>query len=153
MFFLYGKRVIDLDSMISAELYDVPGPGMSYLQITMQGGGQICIGGDEDPEEALNALVDALDQHGLLCRPEEPVHIELDEDELGELSAALSKGYEWIARDKNGKIFGYKAKPEEGKASWDPTFDDDPCRFPADWFSEITFKSGPMNIKALLLGA
>lgn len=70
----------------------------------------------------INEAVDALQRAGYIAdaadeeAPPEPV--ELSSGEREELSTLLAYGYEWIARDRDGKAFAYWAKPEKDGPEW-----------------------------------
>ena len=70
----------------------------------------------EASEDEVTAVVNLL---GLLVLeyPEEP-EVEFGRDELEELASLFETGYRWAARDRDGKAFAYKDKPEKGNASW-----------------------------------
>lgn len=67
----------------------------------------------EATEDEVTAVVDLL---GLLV-PDEPGR-RLGLDELEELASIFEAGFRWAARDRDGKIYAYKDKPEKGNNSW-----------------------------------
>ena len=70
----------------------------------------------EATEDEVAAVVNLL---GLLVPEElEEPEIEFGRDELEELASLFEAGYRWVARDRDGKAFAYKDKPEKGNASW-----------------------------------
>ena len=98
----------------------------------------------EASEGEVAAVVDLL---GLLV-PDEPER-GLGLDELEELASLFAAGYRWAARDRDGKIFAYKDKPEKGDNSWLGTEFE---RLYQD-FEAITFEAdSPLDLTKLFAG-
>jgi len=81
------------------------------LRVCLRGGQDVWIRTTMDEAEA--ALIDA----GLLDDgAEDP---QLNEGERGILTELMAAGYEWIARDGDGRLFAYKKKPIRVGAYWE----------------------------------
>ena len=107
--------------------------------------------GEGEAEAMLEELFGILQAQGMAATPEDGPEYDLDDDELKALDLAADAGYKWIARDKDGKVFCYQRKPEKAGSEWMDNHTPDPRRMEGDWFSEITFEGGPVNIDFLRL--
>lgn len=70
-------------------------------------------------DEAEAALIDA----GVIEDPAGDEPPELTEEETSELTALLDAGYEWLARDGDGKLFAYASKPKRVGVFWETEAD------------------------------
>lgn len=52
----------------------------------------------------------------------------------------------WIARDKDGELYLYDAKPERRESEWVATDDGDVFDIPSEYFSTLTWKDEPKEI-------
>ena len=68
-------------------------------------------------DEAEAALIDA----GLIENPypEEDEPPELTQEEHAAAADLYDRGFEWLARDKDGKLYAYRDKPKRDGAYWD----------------------------------
>jgi hypothetical protein len=66
-------------------------------------------------DEAEAALIDA----GVMEEPAEDETPDLTDEEKEELTGLFDAGFEWLARDGDGKLFAYNAEPEKTGAFWD----------------------------------
>ena len=87
---------------------------------------------------------------GIACESEDGPEYELDGDEQLILSDALAAGYEYIARDKDGRAFAYRNKPRKGRYAYEPN---EAYVLPLgkEKFTAIQFDTGPVSIAYLLL--
>lgn len=79
----------------------------------------ICIQADEDAVEA--ALIDA----GVIEDPEADAERPLTDIERSTLQELDDVGYEWMARDGDGKLYAFMSKPKKEGAYWDVDADRD----------------------------
>lgn len=79
----------------------------------------ICIQADEDAVEA--ALIDA----GVIEDPEADAERPLTDIERSTLQELDEVGYEWMARDGDGKLYAFMSKPKKEGAYWDVDADRD----------------------------
>jgi len=101
----------------------------------------------EATEDEVTAAVSLLG----FCVPEEleEPQIEFSRDELEELASLFEAGFRWAARDRDGKAFTYKDKPEKGNTSWKG---DEFQRLHHD-FEAIVFEAdAPLDLAKLFTG-
>lgn len=100
-------------------------------------------------EEVTAALMDA----GLLPddRPPE-AFIELTVEESDELRHLYAIGCSWIARDKDGKAYAYKARPKLIGAYWESDDGHPAAQLEADYDFLEPGGDAPLEILALLAG-
>lgn len=89
----------------------------TQICITLRHGSSFWI--DAPMDEAEAALIDA----GVIENPyPEPAGPELDDEELAKLRDLETDGYRFLARDKDGKLFAFRRRPEHDGAYWnDPS--------------------------------
>lgn len=106
-----GDCWADPEEIVAIEPCDSPDPPETVLHL--HGGDSVyCRCPSEEAEAALRAA-------GYIETPEEdPAPPELTPEELLELKNLQAYGYEWIARDKDGKAFAYWDPPEKGAYDW-----------------------------------
>lgn len=93
---------------------------LPVLDITLHCGVSCFVEGSVEELEA--ALIDA----GLLDNPNNDVQ-NLSDDEVNELEQLDAAGYRFLARDKDGKLYAYRNKPDYDGAHWtDPLCPQDP---------------------------
>ena len=145
MFILFNRLIFDTENLIVAQASE---QGLHLHFAGDQSPVRIWCGEDE-AEAMLEELFGILQEQGMAATPEDGPEYDLNGDELDALDAAAEAGYQWIARDKNGMIFCYLHKPEKVGAGWEDAETPEPKRMADDWFSEITFEGGPVNIDFL----
>lgn len=147
MYILFHGVVFDPAELISAEARD------EGVMIQLCGGTQptLITSESQAPMAMLGELYQFMLEQGIAYQPEDGPEIELDEDELAELTQLSEDGYEWIARDKSGAIFAYRFKPIKKKATYEDPRTPEPIRLEEDWYSEIDFDAGPISINYLIL--
>ncbi|MCR5135631.1 MAG: hypothetical protein K6C12_00830 [Oscillospiraceae bacterium] len=106
---------------------------------------------EKTAQAMLGELYQVMLEQGIACDNDDGPEIELDEDELSELKQILDDGYEYIARDKSGSIYGYRFKPTKRKSTFEDPRTPDPVRLHRDWYSEIDYDASPISITYLLL--
>lgn len=89
--------------------------------ITLRHGGSSWIEATMDEAEA--ALIDA----GLIENEYGGGDPGLNEGELGLLAALDAEGYEWLARDGDGKLYAFRSKPTKDGVYWEDG--SDPSQF------------------------
>ena len=108
---------------------------------------------EDDSFKLLGELYQMMLETGIAMNSKgEDPDFNLDDDELSALDLAAEAGYKWIARDKDHKLFCYQHKPEKVGNEYQDSHTPDPRRMITDWFSEITFDTGPISIDFLRLG-
>lgn len=113
------------------------------------------ISGDREEATAWAAeLYQLMLETGIAFQPEDSA------EETQELSDALyaalqqlhSSNYEWIARDKDGKIFAFPHKPEKHGAYWEDPNPQAPIKpLPGGLWDELDGSDKPLNIMELLI--
>ena len=147
MFIYFHESLISLDDLIFAQAL-----GDDVVLYYRQGGARISFLNHFAAAKAVQELRDILIDKGFAETDAEDLQIELDDDELAALDLAADDGYAWIARDKNGKIFCYNRKPEKVGNEYQDNHTPDPRQMVSQWYSEIKFETGPVNINYLRLG-
>lgn len=90
--------------------------GTHYITVRFRGGGRAQIF-EATMDEAEAALIDAGVMEDLTC--DEPPA--LTEAELAKLSELQDNGYKYLARDGDGKLFAYMAKPNSDGVGFYPS--------------------------------
>ncbi len=101
-------------------------------------------------DEAEAALIDA----GIIENPfpEEDEPPELTQEEHDAAADLYDRGFEWLARDKDGKLYAFRNKPEKEGAYW-YTFENDKAERIDEGFDFVGFdEEEPWSIPHLLLG-
>lgn len=80
-------------------------PSTPKVGITLRSGGSTWVEATMDEAEA--ALIDA----GVIEDPAADAPPELTEEECAELQDFYDQGFEYLARDADGRLFAYKGKP------------------------------------------
>lgn len=90
-------------------------PSTPKVGITLRSGGSTWAETTMDEAEA--ALIDA----GYIENPypEEDEPPELTQEEHDAAADLYDRGFEWLARDKDGKLYAYRDKPKRDGAYWD----------------------------------
>ena len=147
MFIYFHESLISLDDLIMAQAF----------------GDQVRLYFHQGVVEALfcasheAAMLAVSDLHSIMIAKgyaeadADDLQVELDDDELAALDTAAEAGYQWIARDKNGKIFCYIRKPEKTATEYLDDHTPDPRQMDPNWYSEIKFETGPVSIDYLRL--
>ncbi len=146
MFIYFHESLISLDELIMALA-----SGDEVRLYFHQGGVNFSCASHEAAVLAVSDLHSIMIAKGYAEADAEDLQIALDDDELAALDQAAEAGYEWIARDKNGKIFCYNRKPEKTGNEYMDDHTDNPRQMDPEWFSEIKFETGPVNIYYLRL--
>lgn len=94
-----------------------------------------------------------LEEVGLIAPQSAPVQ-DFTEGELAELGACLADGFNYAAKDSNGRIFAYEALPDKGSAGW---INDDSVsrlqRLTAGQYVALSFEDDcPLDIAVALEG-
>ena len=148
MYILFNRLIFDTEDLIVAQASE---QGLHLHFAGDQNPVRIWCG-EGEAETMLEELFGILQAQGMAeAPPEDGPDYDMDGDELEELDAAAEDGYEWIARDKNGKIFCYRKKPEKREVEYVDPSTPEPKRMTDGWFSEITFEGGPVSIDFLRL--
>ena len=148
MYILFNRLIFDTEDLIVAQASEC---GLHLHFSGDQNPVRIWCGEDE-ADKMLEELFTILQAQGMAAAPESRPEYDLDDDELEALDAAAEAGYQWIARDKNGKIFCYLHKPEKVGSEWtDGQPGPPPKQMDSGWYSEITFEGGPVSIDFLRL--
>ena len=147
MFIYFHESLISLDDLIFAQAL-----GDDVVLYFRQGGNRICFLNHFAAAKAVQELHCILIEKGYAETGADDLQVELDDDELAALDQAAEDGYQWIARDKNGKIFCYIRKPEKTAIDYLDDHTPDPRRMDPSWYSEIKFETGPVSIDYLRLG-
>ena len=146
MFIYFHESLISLDDLIFAQAL-----GDDVVLYYRQGGCRISFLNHFAAAKAIQELHDILIDKGFAETDAGDLQISLDDDELAALDEAAEAGYQWIARDKNGKIFCYIRKPEKTATEYLDDHTPDPRQMDPEWFSEIKFETGPVSIDYLRL--
>ena len=99
--------------------YNSAGEMATMIRFEFRNGGSIWI--DATMDEAEAALIDAGVVTDLTAEQEadeSPIPPLLDEEEVEELRKLASDGYEYLARDKDDKLWAFRRKPEYGGFYW-----------------------------------
>jgi len=148
MYILFNRLIFDTEDLIVAQASEC---GLHLHFSGDQNPVRIWCGEDE-ADKMLEELFTILQAQGMAAAPESRPEYDLDDDELEALDAAAEAGYQWIARDKNGKIFCYLHKPKKVGSEWtDGQPGPPPKQMDSGWYSEITFEGGPVSIDFLRL--
>ena len=147
MFILFRESLISLEDLISAQAL-----GDDVILYFRPGSVKISCASHEDALIAVSDLHSIMIAKGYAEADADDLQVELDDDELAALDLAADAGYQWIARDKNGKIFCYIRKPEKTATEYLDDHTPDPRQMDPEWYSEIRFETGPVNIDYLRLG-
>lgn len=147
MFIYFHESLISLDDLIFAQALgdDV------ILYYRKAGGARISFLNHIAAAKAVQDLHCILIEKGYAEADADGLQVELDDDELAALDSAAEAGYQWIARDKNGKIFCYIRKPEKTGNEYMDDHTDNPRQMNPELFSEIKFETGPVSIDYLRL--
>ena len=146
MFIYFHESLISLDDLIFAQAL-----GDDVVLYFHQGSVNFSCASHEAAVIAVHELYDILVDKGFAEADAGDLQIALDDDELAALDEAAEAGYQWIARDKNGKIFCYIRKPEKTGTEYLDDHTPDPRQMDPEWFSEIKFETGPVSIDYLRL--
>ena len=147
MFIYFHESLISLNDLIFAQAL-----GDDVVLYHRQGGGaRISFLNHFAAAKAIQELHDILIDKGYAEADAGDLQIALDDDELAALDEAAEAGYQWIARDKNGKIFCYIRKPKKNEIEYLDEHTSDPRQMDPEWFSEIKFETGPVSIDYLRL--
>ena len=146
MFIYFHESLISLDELTCAQAL-----GDDIILYNRQGGNRISCLNHFDAAKAIQELYDILIAKGYAEADAGDLQISLDDDELAALDEAAGAGYQWIARDKNGKIFCYNRKPEKTSTEYLDDHTPDPRQMDPEWYSEIRFETGPVSIDYLRL--
>ena len=147
MFIYFQESLISLDDLIFAQALND-----KVILYFREGGQQIFCCSHLAAVKAVQDLHDILIAKGYAETDADDLHVELDDDELAALDLAAEAGYQWIARDKNGKIFCYIRKPEKTATEYLDDHTPDPRQMDPNWYSEIKFETGPVSIDYLRIG-
>ena len=101
-------------------------------------------------DEAEAALIDA----GYIENPypEEDEPPELTDGELETLADLHNRAFEYLARDKDGKLYAFRNKPEKDGAYWN-TYDNDKAERIDEGFDFVAYEDEkPWSIAWLLVG-
>ena len=148
MFIYFHESLISLDELIFAQVSDI------YVVLVFSNTScntRIGCASHEAAVQAVHELYDIMIAKGYAEADADDLHVELDDDELAALDLAADAGYQWIARDKNGKIFCYIRKPEKTATEYLDDHTPDPRQMDPSWYSEIKFETGPVSIDYLRL--
>ena len=105
-----GDAFVDLHEIALAVPVDA---GEPTVEIVLRSGCSCYV--KCEPEE----LEIRLHAAGLFCHPEDDLEApELTDDELAKLRDLEADGYRYMARDKDGKLFAFRQKPEYDGAYW-----------------------------------
>ena len=116
-----GSALVDPAEIVAIKPYpDHPATGC-------EGAVQICITlrtapgiwTDATMDEAEAALIDAGVMTDLTAGDDEPPLPDMDDEEMEQLVELHDNGYNYLARDKDGKLFAYMNKPTYDGAYWD----------------------------------
>ena len=148
MFIYFHESLISLDDLACAQVSDI------YVVLVFSNTScnmRIGCASHEAAVQAVHELYDILVDKGCAEADADDLQIALDDDELAALDEAAEAGYQWIARDKNGKIFCYIRKPEKTATEYLDDHTPDPRQMDPNWYSEIKFETGPVSIDYLRL--
>lgn len=124
-----------------------PSPGASIcIQLRHGAGTWVCATMDE----AEAALIDA----GVIENPypEEDEPPELTDGEIDALADLHNRAFEYLARDKDGKLYAFRNKPEKEGAYWN-TYDNDKAERIDEGFDFVSYDDEkPWSIAYLLVG-
>ena len=146
MFISFRESLISLEDLISAQAL-----GDDVVLYFRPGSVKISCASHEDALIAVSDLHSIMIAKGYAEADADDLQVELDDDELAALDQAAEAGYQWIARDKNGKIFCYIRKPEKTATEYLDDHTPDPRQMDPEWYSEIRFETGPVSIDYLRL--
>ena len=146
MFIYFHESLISLDELIMVQAF-----GDKVRLVFHQGGVNFSCASHEAAVIAVHELYDILVDKGFAEADAGDLQIALDDDELAALDLAADAGYQWIARDMNGKIFCYIRKPEKTATEYLDDHTPDPRQMAPEWYSEIKFETGPVSIDYLRL--
>lgn len=146
MFISFRESLISLEDLISAQAL-----GDDVVLYFRPGSVKISCASHEAAVLAVSDLHSIMIAKGYAEADAEDLQIALDDDELAALDEAAGAGYQWIARDKNGKIFCYIRKPEKTSTEYLDDHTPDPRQMDPEWYSEIKFETGPVSIDYLRL--
>lgn len=146
MFISFRESLISLEDLISAQVL-----GDDVVLYFRPGSVKISCTSHEDALIAVSDLHSIMIAKGYAEADAGDLQISLDDDELAALDEAAEAGYQWIARDKNGKIFCYIRKPEKTGTEYLDDHTPDPRQMNPEWYSEIRFETGPVSIDYLRL--
>lgn len=90
--------------------------GTHYITVRFRGGGRSQVF-EATMDEAEAALIDA----GVIEEPTFDEPPELSEEELTKLGELYDNGYKYLARDADGKLFAYMAKPNSDGVGFFPS--------------------------------
>ena len=147
MFIYFHESLISLDELIFAQAH-----GDDVRLYFHQGSVNLSCASHEAAVIAVSDLHSIMIAKGYAEADADDLQVELDDDELDALDQAAEAGYQWIARDKNGKIFCYIRKPEKTGTEYLDDHTPDPRQMDPSWYSEIKFETGPVSIDYLRLG-
>ena len=146
MFIYFHESLISLDDLIFAQVL-----GDDVVLYFRPGSVKISCASHEDALIAVSDLHSIMIAKGYAEADADDLQVELGDDELAALDLAAEAGYQWIARDKNGKIFCYIRKPEKTGNEYMDDHTDNPRQMNPELFSEIKFETGPVSIDYLRL--
>lgn len=150
MFIFFHGAVFDPAEIILAEASEINN-GV-YIQIHGASQSILVTSDSKKPLALLGELYQIMLETGIAYSADDDLDIELDGDEIEMLDGAQRDGFSYIARDKDGKIFAYWSKPIKRAGSYeDISSIQPPRRLEDDYFSEITFETGPISIAYLLV--
>ena len=146
MFIYFHESLISLDDLTMAQAF-----GDEVRLYFHQGSVNLSCPSHGAAVIAVSELHSIMTAKGYAEADAEALQVELDDDELAALDQAAEAGYQWIARDKNGKIFCYIRRPEKTSTEYLDDHTPDPRQMDPQWYSEIKFETGPVNINYLRL--
>ncbi len=149
MYILFHGAIFDPADLVMAEATD---QGL-YIQTAGAIEPTIIRSETKNPMALLGELYQFMLEAGIGYQPEAELQFELEEDEVQALSDALAAGYEYVARDKSGKIWAYRHQPKKYKNNYEDAQTPDPLALEQSWFSEIDFDAGPVSIAYMILDA
>ena len=98
--------------------------------------------------EIFAELVDILTAQELMTG-EEP---EISDDLYEALMDLHNKGYAWVARDRDGKMYAYLGKPEKDGAYWADLHPDQTIQLINPLYDDLDGEDKALNIMELILG-
>lgn len=154
MYVSFHGVIFDPESLIYAKCWD---NGVALCFDARRGPSVVVPATDQlTPEKIYEELVGILQDAGLVAEDPEPA--DLTEEETAMLRDAHTDHYNWLARDKDGKLYAYMNHPRLEGAYWEDgdginaakRMDRDSDGNPIfEWLDgEVT----PVNIMELLLG-
>lgn len=146
MFIKFHNAIIDPSELVAAQAT------MNGLAVKVNGCDPIRFSCDKETAAGyIDELFQIVQELGLADQEQDGPEFELDEDEKEVLKRLFDDCFEYVARDKDGKLYAYPQRPNKTKAYYENNAGQLPYRLDDSLLSEIDFETGPVSIAYLLL--